>query len=245
MRHSMPTRPESDPHSFRYVSRFFTIFCQLKKVYWFFYRFFLLIVFELYFFKKIKKRPDLKIWKYPQKYYNRWKNFWASGGSGKIIFTIFFKYFLLTIIYKFIKDFLITYDNNYIKDFIIFKTPEAKFEGVLIEWKGGAGWSLVQEGQSAKIWLTAINAWRRPRQERTFWPFRGFSAITILNLDSYLPRFVIGDFVNPRLPKFTRINTIFVFWFAIIDLRAAFPYTERYSDCRTSAKSDIFSQTLI
>ena len=170
----------------------------------------------------------MKIWKNSKNYYIRWQNFWAIGGSGKIFFTIFFKYFLLTIIYKFIKDFLIIHDNTYIKYFIILKTPEAKFKGVLIKSEGGAGWSLVQDGQSAKIWLTAINAWRRPRQERTFWPFRGFSAIIILNFDSYLPGFVIGDFVNPRLPKFTQINMIFVF------------SPDTYSDCRTSAKYVVF-----
>ena len=99
---------------------------------------------------KIKKHLDLKIWKNPQNYFIRWTNFWAIVGSGKIIFTIFFKYFLLTIICKIIKDwFFMT--RLTLKFSLIFKTSEGKFKGVLIKSEGGARCFLVQDGQSAKI----------------------------------------------------------------------------------------------
>ena len=53
-----------------------------------------------------------------------------------------------------------------LKFLLIFKTPEAIFKGVGIKSEGGAGRSLGQDGPSAKIWLTSINALRRPRPDR-------------------------------------------------------------------------------
>ena len=43
---------------------------------------------------------------------------------------------------------------------------KAIFKGVQIKSEVGAGWPLGQDGLSTKIWLTAINALRRQRQDR-------------------------------------------------------------------------------
>ena len=48
----------------------------------------------------------------------------------------------------------------------MFKTPEATFKGIRIKSEGGIGRPLGQDGPSAKIWLTAINALTRPRPDR-------------------------------------------------------------------------------
>ena len=57
----MPTRSEGDPHPLRYAVIFYNILLTEKGIPIFF-RFFLLILFKLKFFKKIKKkRPHLKI----------------------------------------------------------------------------------------------------------------------------------------------------------------------------------------
>ena len=70
-----------------------------------------------------------------------------------------------------------------LKFILIVKTPEATFKGVRIKSEGGIGRPLGKDGPT----------------------------ITSLNLDSYLPRFVIGNLVNPRVPKFIQIKIIFVF----------------------------------
>ena len=44
--------------------------------------------------------------------------------------------------------------------------PEETFKGVRIKSESGGGRPLGQDGPSAKIWLTAINALRRQRQDR-------------------------------------------------------------------------------
>ena len=52
-----------------------------------------------------------------------------------------------------------------LKFLLIFKFLEATFKVVRIKSEGGVGRPLGQDGPSAKIWLTVMNALRLPRQD--------------------------------------------------------------------------------
>ena len=86
----------------------------------FFFRFFVDRCWVIIFWENKKKRTYLKIWKNSQNYYIRWRKFWAMGENGRIIFTIFLKYFYYRLFAKWVKGFLILYDKTYIKVFINF-----------------------------------------------------------------------------------------------------------------------------
>ena len=93
----------------------------------------------------------MNIWKKSHNYYIRSKKMWAVGESGRIIFTIFFKYFYYRLFLKWVKDFLILYDKTYIRVLLIFKTLEATFKGVRIKSERGAGRPLGQHEPTTKI----------------------------------------------------------------------------------------------
>ena len=80
---------------------------------------------------------------------------------------MYLKYFYFRLFVKCVKGFLILCDKIYIyvEVLLIFKMPEATIKEVKIDLEGGAGRPLWQDRSSEKIWLIAINALMRPRQE--------------------------------------------------------------------------------